>query len=263
MVDIYASLNGLEGKLRKQSGLSRLKSSEKSSPAMVLAALNERDPERIMSMVEHNLAVLLDAGISGLHFDVSDGTYASRSMFTPGYASSIVKYAVGRRDRVDFPVDAHLVVREPVLAVDSYLDAGATSITLPYQYFSDRPSVMHAAIDMIKDARKVPVGVSLSPHEALNGLRPNSLRSADYVVVICSGPGIDAPPVMPKSDAAVSRLAKIRDDNDLGYRIIAEGGINERNAASLKKAGADVLVLGLALFESKFYAGFIEKVQNA
>lgn len=73
----------------------------------------------------------------------------------------------------------------------------------------------------------------------------------DLVVVMTVNPGFGGQKLIPATLEKVRRLAEIRREGNLAYRISVDGGINGDTAAAARNAGADVLVMGSAFFSAQ------------
>jgi len=73
-------------------------------------------------------------------------------------------------------------------------------------------------------------------------------------------PGFGGQVLIPECLDKVKKLAKMRKETGLNFRISVDGGINETTAITAKKAGADVLVTGSAFFASSDKKEFVKKL---
>jgi ribulose-phosphate 3-epimerase len=74
-------------------------------------------------------------------------------------------------------------------------------------------------------------------------------------------PGFGGQELIPECLEKVKKLAKMRKDAGLNFRISVDGGINETTAEKAVEKGADVLVIGSAFFNSSDKKGFIDRLQ--
>jgi len=54
----------------------------------------------------------------------------------------------------------------------------------------------------------------------------------------------------------------MRKEKDLNFRIAVDGGINLKNAQTVVDYGADILIMGAAIFRSENPAEVIQKVKE-
>ncbi len=59
----------------------------------------------------------------------------------------------------------------------------------------------------------------------------------------------------------IEKLNKIRQENNLTFKIEIDGGVNDKNAPKLIEAGADIFVAGSYIFKSNDYASAINSLK--
>ena len=88
--------------------------------------------------------------------------------------------------------------------------------------------------------------VPSTPASALSELLP----IVDLVLVMTVDPGAGGQALIPACLRKCAILAAERKDRGLSFRISVDGGINQDTAGRAGAAGADVLVMGSALFSA-------------
>lgn len=197
------------------------------------------------SLLASNLADLTaeaarceQAGVDMLHFDVMDGVFVEQIT----YGSPVLKCL---RSATSLPLDVHLMVENPTNQIKFFADAGADIITVHAESFCDLAAVL-------KSIRGAGAAASLAvkpltPIEAVYGLLP----LCDMVLVMTVEPGYGGQSFIPSTLEKISALRKRT--NELGmpdFDIEVDGGINDKTAALVKQAGANVLVAGTGLFKA-------------
>ena len=76
-------------------------------------------------------------------------------------------------------------------------------------------------------------------------------------------PGFEGQKFMPQVLPKIKKFKEEIDKKGLKIDIEVDGGINEKTAANVIEAGANVLVAGSAIFYSKDYKASIESIRNA
>jgi ribulose-phosphate 3-epimerase len=84
-----------------------------------------------------------------------------------------------------------------------------------------------------------------TPVETLKASLPDR---ADYVLVMSVNPGFGAQKFIPSTMHKMRRLAEIRSQRGLDYRIEVDGGVALDTVADVVRAGAEILVAGNAVF---------------
>lgn len=168
-----------------------------------------------------------------LHVDLMDGNYVSNIAFGPNQISMMKKVS-----KMIF--DVHLMLANPERHIDAVIDTGAEMISVHYE---STPHIHYLLQKIKKAGRKA--GVVLNPGTPEIVLK-NLLDDLDYILIMTINPGQPGQTFIAKS------LEKIRDTKAMignrNIQIEVDGGINEEIAKKVKDAGADLIVVGGALF---------------
>ena len=171
--------------------------------------------------------------------------------FVPNLAYSAD--TVGRlRKTTDLPLDVHLMMDNPEVMIDPFLDAGASCITIHAEIGVKAPGLL----DRIS-SRGCKAGLALKPGSSLEMIT-GWLDQTDLVLMMTVEPGFGGQ----KLDERV--IGKIRSLKELGYRgeIEADGGITEANLGILAENGLTVAVMGTALFRNKNMKECIQRLHR-
>lgn len=184
-----------------------------------------------------NLQKSMDAVASAdiLHFDVMDGHFTKNLTFGAGMIEAVKSVS-------SLPVDAHLMVSNPDDTVDWYLDAGADFVTVHYEAVTH----LHRVIWRIKDAGRK-AGVVLNPATPVSVLR-DIVCDLDMVLIMSVNPGFGGQKFIENTFNKLSDLTALCDERGARPLIEIDGGVSSKNAETLGRAGANVLVAGSAVF---------------
>jgi ribulose-phosphate 3-epimerase len=171
------------------------------------------------------------AGVRMLHVDVMDGVFCPQMTVGPAFVAALAQR---------FPVDAHLMIDEPLGKVDAYVEAGAHVVT----FHVEATRHPHRVLQRLA-GRGVTRGVALNPGTPVGALEP-LLDELELVLLLAVNPGWSGQAFIPST---VARLAAVREliaDREILVGI--DGGVTRENAADVAALGADVVVAGSALF---------------
>lgn len=176
-----------------------------------------------------------------LHCDVMDGKFVERTTFDANLVKNINKNSLSM-------LDVHLMCKEPLDMIDDYLFAGANIITVHYEAFEDRDKIIKA-FEKIKNANAL-AGISLKPKTSVKDIKM-FLHDVDVVLVMSVEPGLSGQQFMSEALKKIEELDLIRKQNNFKYKIEVDGGIDNITAKDCINAGADILVSGSYIYNSK------------
>ncbi|MDW8172465.1 MAG: ribulose-phosphate 3-epimerase [Anaerolineae bacterium] len=178
----------------------------------------------------------LDAlGIETYHFDVMDGH------FVPNISMGI-PVLEALRSITKARLDVHLMVSEPERYIQAFANAGADIISI---HWEATPNV-HRALQMIREAG-CKVGLAVNPHTPAFVLR-DVITMLDLINVMTVNPGFGGQTFIPSVASKIARLRAMVGDVRQDIDIEADGGVGTETAQSVIQAGANVLVIGTAIF---------------
>jgi ribulose-phosphate 3-epimerase len=181
------------------------------------------------------LAALLDAGARIFHFDVGDGQFVEEITMGPAVLRSIAPM-VHERGGI---IACHLMIEQPERQFAQLAAAGADSVT----FHVEAANGDVARVAEHARALGLRVGIAFNPETPVERAAA-AAEHADVALCMSIHPGLSGQSFMP---AAYERLRQLRRLRPNGL-IQVDGGVNERNIADVKRAGADLLVAGSAIF---------------
>lgn len=187
------------------------------------------------------------AGADMLHIDVMDGQFVPNITIGP----VVVKHI---RKITSLPLDVHLMIKHPAKFIDAFLAAGSDMITVHIETISIKQL---KALSLQLKAKNIKFGVSLNPATPLAKIKP-VLGSVDFVLVMSVHPGFGGQEFIPAAIPKVKALRKIFKGS-----ICVDGGVNDKVAPVLVRAGANILAAGSYIFGAKNTKEAIERIKNA
>ncbi len=177
------------------------------------------------------------AGADAVHVDVMDGHFVPNITIGPLVVRAL-------RPVTRLPLHTHLMIEQPERYIDEFAEAGSDLIVVHVE------TCLHLdrTLEQIREAGARP-GVTLNPATPLITLE-EVLDAVDLILVMTVNPGFGGQKLIPSTLDKVRRLRGMLDERGLETLIEVDGGINARTIRSAVDAGADMLVMGAAVFSS-------------
>ena len=186
------------------------------------------------------------AGARVLHLDIMDGHFVPNLSFGLPVVEAI-------RRSTDLPLDVHLMISDPARYVRQFRKAGADLLTVHIEVLSD-PRPLLTEIRGLGAA----VGISLNPPTAIETL-DGCLDLCDLVLVMSVMPGFGGQTFDP---VALEKLRHLRSSAGPNVLLSVDGGVTADTVGPCAEAGADLFVMGTALFSQKNYGRFIGEMSG-
>jgi ribulose-phosphate 3-epimerase len=187
------------------------------------------------------------AGADMLHIDVMDGHFVPNITIGPVVVRLIRKVT-------KMPLDVHLMINNPERFIKAFSEAGSDMITLHIETISAMRFVP-CALRLKRQGKRV--GISLNPATPLSKIK-GVLKYVDFVLVMSVNPGFSGQEFIP---SVIPKIKKLR--SMFKGDISVDGGVNDKVAGKLIRAGANILASGSYIFCAKNTRQAIERIRNA
>jgi ribulose-phosphate 3-epimerase len=167
-----------------------------------------------------------------------DGMFVPNLTFGPVVIQSVRKYT-------GLPLDVHLMVEEPGRYVADYAAAGANLLTVQ----AEACKHLHRTVQQIT-AVGCKAGVAINPSTPIEALR-EILPFVDMVLVMSVNPGYGSQRFIETSTSKLRRMRKLMDEFAPLADLQVDGGVDTHNIGDIVAAGANVIVVGSAVFNQR------------
>jgi len=192
----------------------------------------------------------VEQGADVLHLDVMDGHFVPNLTIGP----AIVK-ACRAVSRLTF--DCHLMIEQPQLYIERFLEAGADMISIHFE----AEAHLQRGLQLIRDGG-AKAGIAINPATPAEALS-TAIEFCDFVLVMTVNPGFGGQtfiePVVPK----IRHISQMVRERGLPVEIEVDGGIDVKTAPLVVDAGARILVAGSAIFGKPDRNAAMEAIRTA
>jgi ribulose-phosphate 3-epimerase len=174
-----------------------------------------------------------------IHIDIMDG------MFVPNISFGFPVLEAINKISTKF-LDVHLMIEKPERYLTQFKHAGANLITVHYEACTH----IHRTIQEIKSLG-CQVGVAINPGTPITVLN-EIIQLVDLVLIMSVNPGFGGQTFIPNSIQKTKDVKELANKcGNMNLKIEIDGGVSITNAKNLIAAGANVLVAGNFVFNSK------------
>ncbi len=174
-------------------------------------------------------------GGTTIHVDVMDGHFVPNITIGPPVVESL-------RKATSLPLDCHLMIENPDEFIPAFASAGANWVSVHYEACRH----LHRSLELIAHHGMKP-GVVLNPATRVD-LIIDILPMVHHALIMSVNPGFGGQKFIPFSLDKIRRLAALRDELGLAFRIEVDGGVAHDTVTQIVQAGAELLVAGNAVF---------------
>ena len=217
----------------------------------VSTSLLNVEKENILATI-YNLEV---AKTDYFHIDVMDGKFVEKDT-----TEVMHEYCNNIKQISNLPLDVHLMVEDIKAYIDSFIPYEPNIITFHLETCKDKEEIL----DLIKYIKEnnIKVGISIKPNTKIEDII-EFLPFIHLVLVMTVEPGLGGQKLILETIEKVKELKQYIDKENIDIDIEVDGGINLENKELLKQAGANIIVAGSAIINSKDYKEVIKNIKES
>jgi len=185
-------------------------------------------------------------GAGSIHVDYMDGHYVPNLSFGIDLIPALKK-------RVSIPLIAHLMISNAEERIDDFIKVKPHYIVVQEDAVNDLGGIL----DKIKGAG-IKCGIAINPDRKLEVIK-KYLQEIDYLLILSVFPGFGGQKFIPETLKKMKEAHELRINQNLGYDIAVDGGVNLSTAPEIVKAGANVLIAGTAIYGAENIGEVIKK----
>lgn len=187
------------------------------------------------------------------HIDVMDGKFVENNN-----VEKMKKYADSIKNITNIPLDVHLMVKNVRKYIDVFISCEPRLLSFHIETVDSQDELLELT-QYIKQ-QNCKVGIAVNPETPLENIY-EILPYIHCVLIMSVNPGKGGQTFIDSSLEKIKELKQYIIKNKLDTEIEVDGGINLENIANIKDVGADLIVAGSAIINSKDYVYTIRKLK--
>lgn len=183
------------------------------------------------------VAALEEAGVDLIQWDVMDGCFVPNLTFGPDVIAAA-------RSHTSLPFEAHLMVQNPDLMAQRYIDAGCARLIV----HAEACAHLHRTLENI-NSLGANAAVAINPATPASAIA-HVLDLVDLVLVMTVNPGFGGQAYIATMEPKIAAVRALIEASGRSEHIDLEvdGGIGPSTIAGAAAAGANLLIAGSALY---------------
>ncbi|URJ25045.1 ribulose-phosphate 3-epimerase [Candidatus Blochmannia ocreatus (nom. nud.)] len=201
------------------------------------------------SKLGEDVTNVISAGADILHFDVMDNHYVPNLSMGSMVLKSLREYGI------NIPIDVHLMTKPIDQLILDFASVGADYIS----FHPETTEHIDRSVELIKE-HGCKAGLVFNPSTTLNYLE-YLMDKIDLIVLMAVNPGFSGQVFIPTILKKICKTRKLIDNVNRNIDLSVDGGINTSNIYEISKAGANLFVIGSAIFKAPNYHKIINTLR--
>ena len=189
-----------------------------------------------------------------IHIDVMDGKFVQKNTYQKMFENASYVKRLS-----NLPLDVHLMIQDVEKGIKDFSDIKPNMITFHLEACRNDEEVFKM-INLIKENNSK-VGIAIKPNTKIEQMY-KYLQYIHCCLIMTVEPGLGGQTLLLDMVDKVKTLKEYIDKNNLEIDIEVDGGINLKTCDSVKKAGANILVSGVAILMAKNYKEIIDVLKK-
>ena len=187
--------------------------------------------------IADEIAAVESAGADYVHLDVMDGRFVPNITWGPKIIGDL-------RALTPLPFDAHLMIVEPERYVEAFVAVGVNIVTFHLEATSHAQRLLAHLRSL-----GVKAGIAIDPQTPVAALA-EIVEYCDLILIMSVNPGFGGQSFLPRSLVKIREARALVAERNPQCEIEVDGGINAQTLPLVAAAGADVAVMGSAIFDA-------------
>ena len=196
----------------------------------VIPAILTNDPQELKQLINKAEEV-----VDRVQIDVLDGQFAKNKTVDPSIFETI---------ETNLKLDFHLMTKEPVDWIEKATRAMANRVVGQIEMMESQMEFVEKAIEM-----GTLTGLAVGIDTPISDLDPEVFVNLDAVLVMSVPAGFGGQKFDDKAVGKIKSLNKMREKENLEFKICVDGGVTTKVIKSLAEAGVDEVFVGKRLFD--------------
>lgn len=197
---------------------------------------------------------VIKAGIDLIHFDVMDNHYVSNLTIGPLVLKSLRDYGI------KIPIDVHLMSNPIDNLIIDFAKSGANYIT----FHPENSHHINKSIELIKN-ESCKAGLAFNIATPLHYL-DYTINNIDLILIMSVNPGLSGQVFINSMYKKIKHVRNLINKKNKKVLLSVDGGIKIENISKIASAGANIFVIGSAIFGNcnyqKIVSNFKKKLQD-